>query len=263
MTVRSLYALAIGLLAALPFMSACKDVEAETAAHSRANAAAPQRRQFIVAMDLSGSRSEEALRDGVRTLNRLAEALQPNDRLVLLRVESHGRQPGNARAFDMPTVENTSAVTTREQQSIEGVRDDIKRAGKRLLNEAPSFQKGGTDLLATLFAVADQIVEPRGETTLLLLSDMVQDSQGLRFDHGGVIPGTTWFARAKADGRVPDLHGVCVAVVGADPSTSEGIRIRQFWRRYFEMSGARFDKERYRLSAPDTTALACGSPVQS
>jgi hypothetical protein len=49
-----------------------------------------------------------------------------------------------------------------------------------------------------------------------------------------------------------------VFVVGADATTRTGARVREFWRHYFDASGATFRPENYRNMVADAGEIGCG-----
>lgn len=115
-----------------------------------------------------------------------------------------------------------------------------------------------TDLLAMLQRAADYAHGAGGRrTTLLLVSDMLNATAELNMERAGGVPDPAWIAQRQADGRVPDLRGVCVVVAGADVSSARGVAVRDFWRAYFEAAGADFDADRYRTLIADPGAVGC------
>jgi hypothetical protein len=57
--------------------------------------------------------------------------------------------------------------------------------------------------------------------------------------------------------RLPDLANVCVFVVGADPSSQQGARVRAFWQKYFATAGARMPSVNYRNMVSDVGEMRC------
>jgi hypothetical protein len=86
---------------------------------------------------------------------------------------------------------------------------------------------------------------------------MLQSTPGLRFESVAGIPGNEWIARQKQEGLVPQLDGVCVAVIGADASTPHGVRLRQFWTDYFEAAGVTISPAGYRYDVTPGAPLPC------
>jgi hypothetical protein len=50
---------------------------------------------------------------------------------------------------------------------------------------------------------------------------------------------------------------VCVFVVGADPSSRQGAKVRAFWLTYFDAAGARAPSTNYRNMVSDVSEIRC------
>lgn len=90
--------------------------------------------------------------------------------------------------------------------------------------------------------------EPRRKRVLVVLSDMVEDSEIM--DLGERRPDGAWALtevdRQRADGSLPRLSGVTVHVYGAlasPPSRAAGLEA--FWREYLAATGANVGRGRY------------------
>ncbi len=119
----------------------------------------------------------------------------------------------------------------------------------------------GTDILSTLFEVSDHLADADNrQSTLLLLSDMIQAGNGASFVKSINVP--SLINELKAGKRVAELDGLCVTVVGADASTVQGVKIQEFWQTYFTEAGANFSTDRYRHSVARSESLFC-TPVES
>lgn len=96
---------------------------------------------------------------------------------------------------------------------------------------------GSLDLATRIFRRVQS-----GEKILVIMSDMIEDSERYDFDR---IPldraAVERILRQEAEaGRVPDLAGVEVCVAGAYAGTSRRYQeIERFWRAYFARAGAR------------------------
>src|SRR5262249_29694584 len=110
-------------------------------------------RQIIVAVDLSGSRSADDFRADKHLLAALTETLQPNDKVVLLHVEAQGAHPGNGWTQAMPPARDPKHLTKAEQRDLDDAKKDVDSQLAQLLDS--SAHPSHTDILATLFAVAD------------------------------------------------------------------------------------------------------------
>lgn len=146
-------------------------------------------------------------------------------------------------------------VPERERPDLRLASDSVALA--RFLRDAQAYLAdfsltdgrediGGTDLLSTLHDVAEEL-RPRRDHDLILylFSDMLQsvpeiDMEGLRR-----MPPDGWVEEMAAAGRLPDLSGLCVVAVGPRIDTEGGQRVKAFWKRYFEATGAILLDENY------------------
>jgi hypothetical protein len=115
-----------------------------------------------------------------------------------------------------------------------------------------------TDIFGTLSRAADYAKASRNRpTTLLMLSDMMNETPDVTMTDEQGIPGKTWIRQRVEANRVPRLQGVCVVVAGADVSTERGAAIRDFWGKYFEAAGTRVAPDNYRNMISDPGEVAC------
>ena len=115
-----------------------------------------------------------------------------------------------------------------------------------------------TDIFGTLARAADYAKATRnGGTTLLMLSDMINETSDVRMTSRQDIPGRTWIRELAAAKRIPQLRGVCVVVAGADVSSARGAAIREFWNKYFEAAGTSVSSDNYRNMISDPSEVAC------
>lgn len=216
-------------------------------------------RQVIVGVDISGSRTAEELEAAQELAERVVKSLSFRDRLVMLRMHDVGvRRDRQFWSDTMP-----SAV--RPEQPTAGDRQRLQQAQSGALAVIPMFfdssQAGrikNTDVVASLKTIAESAQDgARRRPVVILLSDMIQSTPGLRFESVAGIPGAEWIARQKHEGLVPQLDGVCVAVIGADASTPHGVRLRRFWTDYFEAAGVAISPAAYRYDVTPGAALPC------
>jgi len=121
-----------------------------------------------------------------------------------------------------------------------------------------------TDIFGTLNRAADYAKASRDRgTTLLLLSDMMNETPDVRMTSAQGIPRDAWIRHLAAVKRIPQLNGVCVVVVGADVSSARGAAIREFWNKYFEAAGTRVLPDNYRNMISDPSEVACDGPAPS
>lgn len=106
----------------------------------------------------------------------------------------------------------------------------------------------GTDILSTLHDVAAEVrAYPDHRAILYLFSDMLQSNRAIDMEGLRRMPPDDWVARADAEGRLPDLEGVCVVVVGARVDTEAAQRVKAFWDEYFRATGATLEDRNYML----------------
>jgi hypothetical protein len=117
----------------------------------------------------------------------------------------------------------------------------------------------GTEIINTIEIAADHFARADGdERRLVIMSDMIEESDDLRFTAEVLTPGGTqaFIDGQKASGDLPDLANVDVYVTGAGvsgsgESTSQRVEeIKRFWQSYFEAAGADLASPRYRGTLP-------------
>lgn len=106
----------------------------------------------------------------------------------------------------------------------------------------------GTDILSTLHDVAAEVrAYPDHRAILYLFSDMLQSTRSVDMEGLRRMPPDDWVARAEEEGRLPDLEGLCVVVVGARVETEAAQRVKAFWDEYFRATGATLHDRNYVL----------------
>lgn len=210
----------------------------------------------MLVIDRSGSMDETQARQQRHLISGVAEALSFGDRLIVMVAHRSGVKGASPLVVQMPGARRADRPLSHEERAL--------RTAKRLAIQAtdPLFRGGpvpGTDLLATLHTVSDLVDgAPGGRVSLLMLSDMLQCAEGVCFERNGqAVPGSKWIRAQQQQGTLPRLPGVCVAVVGADASTTHGVRVRNFWSAYFQAAGARLDTTRWRHVVADVNAVLC------
>jgi hypothetical protein len=213
-------------------------------------------RQVIVALDLSGSQSQAKREEAQRVVGAVIDGLRVGDRIVIMQVHERSAAEDQAiRWLDSIPRPRTAQLTSFDREALE----NVKRAARRVTSTIFSQEHAGslmtTDLISTLHVAAEFMHgAPHRTTTLVLLSDMLQSANGISMERPNGIPSADWVRRQQEAGLVPSLEGACVSVVGADATTAAGVKVRQFWRGYFESAGARLPDRNYRL-------LASASPM--
>ena len=229
------------------------------AADAAESPAAPARdpRQTVVLVDFSTSRPAEELQQSRRLTTDAVRSLSYGDRLVLLEVHRAGQDDAPAFVDTVARARSSAAPGRGDERRLAEHRERLERSLRVFFDSTRMGQIAGTDLFATLTSVAEHAVEAGGRPTrLLILSDMLHSTRELDMERGRV-PDAAWIEQWAARGRIPRLDGVCVGVVGPDVSTDQGVRLREFWKRYFQAAGATLKDENYRNAATQTDSFDC------
>lgn len=213
--------------------------------------------QLIAVVDLSDSVTPAEVTRHRELLKTFAEGLSYGDRLVVVVAHERGLKKATPTALsDMPRAKNPAHATASEERALKVSRYLAVQSVERLF-ASPAVP--GTDLFASLHTAADYVRDAGSRpSSVLMLSDMLQCvNGGLCIERPGTVPANGWIQNQQEQGILPDLSGVCMAAVGADPSTPHGVRVRQFWQDYFQATGASFDIQRYRNSVTQPATLRC------
>jgi hypothetical protein len=219
----------------------------------------PPTNQFIVGIDLSASRSVEALRDSRRLLDNLVESrLHNGDELVLL--EMYGStDTGDHQWIDsVPRARTPGVVTPTDQRRL----DDFKAVAHQVVGamfDPNRVRKiDNTDVFGTISRASDYAKAAHDRRpTLILLSDMENSTDEMRMERDGGIPTAKWIEVRRSANRLPQMRGVCVVVAGAGTKTQREAAIRDFWVRYFAASGTTLASDNYRAFVPDAAEVRC------
>ena len=201
-------------------------------------------------------------------------ALELAERLTIDRIMQldHGDRVGGMRVLQLSLAEERQSwsdmVPERMVKDFEVARDSATRV--RFLRDAAvllgrlSDQEGrddvdGTDILSTLHDVAAEMkAYPDHEATVYLFSDMLQSNRQIDMEGLRLMPPAAWVQQAKDSGRLPDLSGLCVVVVGARVDTQASQRVKAFWDEYFQATGATLTASNYMLRPVRLPANPCG-----
>jgi hypothetical protein len=219
----------------------------------------PATNQFIVGIDLSASRSVEALRDSRRLLDNLVESrLHNGDELVLLEMYGSSDTDDHQWIDSVPRARTPGIVTPADQRRL----DDFKAVAHQIVgamfdpNRARKIDN--TDVFGTVSRASDYAKAAHGRrSTLILLSDMENSTDEIRMERDGGIPSAKWIQVRQSANRLPEMRGVCVVVAGAAAKTQREAAIRDFWVRYFAASGTTLTAENYRAFVPDAMEVRC------
>ncbi len=225
---------------------------------SEANAVTASDRgtQYIVGIDISGSRSAMDLRESRGLLERLvAERMSYGDKIVF--IEMYGAaEPQQFR--DSIKVLRATVPSPREKRELDDFRARTLSILPMFFDSTRKKQVLSTDVFGTLFRAADYSRAPgHDKTVLVLLSDMIQATGELNMETETGIPGPEWIDQRAAAERLPDLTGTCVIVSGAETKSARGVRLRKFWTEYFARVGAKLRPDHYRGMIADASQITC------
>ena len=213
---------------------------------------------YIVGIDISGSRTRSELDESKQLLNGLIEKLEPGDKLTLIEVYQGGREPARQWSDSIRTPRNPKQLTGSDRRRLDDFRNIARMQTSILFDSVRAKQIQATDIFGTLTRAADYAKASRNRpTTLLLLSDMINETPDVRMTTMQEITGRTWIRERVDAKRIPQLRGVCVVVAGADVSSARGAAIRDFWDKYFAAAGTSVSSDNYRNMISDPSEVNC------
>jgi hypothetical protein len=242
---------AVGIAAAMMMIA--------TACNDAAGGESPnQGHSYIVGIDISGSRTKSELDESKKLLNGLIDKLQAGDKLTLIEVYQGGREPARQWSDSIRAPRKSGQLTVSERRRIDDFKEIARMQTSILFDSARAKEIQHTDIFGTLARAADYARASRNRaTTLLLLSDMVNETPAVQMTSTSDIPADRWIKHLAAEKRIPQLRGVCVVVAGADVSSERGAAIRDFWDRYFAAAGTRVSSDNYRNMISDPSEISC------
>jgi hypothetical protein len=210
-----------------------------------------------VGIDISGSRNKTELDESKKLLDGLIDRLQAGDHLTLIEAYQGGRIPARQWSDSIRAPRN-GKPTASDNRRAEDFKTIARIQTSILFDSARATGILSTDIFGTLSRAADYAKASRNRpTTLLMLSDMMNETPDVTMTDEQGIPGNTWIRQRVEANRVPRLQGVCVVVAGADVSTERGAAIRNFWNKYFVAAGTRVAPDNYRNMISDPSEIAC------
>ncbi|MDX1392954.1 MAG: hypothetical protein R3195_01130 [Gemmatimonadota bacterium] len=221
----------------------------------------PEPRELVIFVyDRSTSIPDHTLELATQLTNERVMALDHEDRVAGVRV----LQQSLAEERDAWS----ESVPARTIQDFEVSRDSVAKfrflldATVLLADLADTKGRddiGGTDILSTLHDVAAEMrAYPDHDATLYLFSDMLQSNYQIDMEGLRLMPPDGWVREAHDGGRLPDLSGLCVVVVGARVDTPASQRVKAFWDEYFQTTGATLVDSNYMLRPVRLPLNPCG-----
>jgi hypothetical protein len=218
-----------------------------------------QSRSYIVGVDISGSRTPTELAESKQLLNRLIDNLEVGDRLTLVEMYQGGKLPARQWSDSTRAPRTPGKVGPSELRRLDDFKAIARMQAQILFDTTRAKEIRNTDIFGTLVRAADYSrPSPNTRRTLLLLSDMINETADVTMTTRSEIPTDAWIKHLSAAQRIPQLRDVCVVVAGADVSCARGAAIRDFWEKYFEAAGTHLDPDNYRNMIANASEVNCG-----
>ena len=224
-----------------------------TLAGLRQAAGATEAKVVVVLFDGSGSAQTDAVRKLYQeAFDQVVKAVRPGDILAADVIADHplteSTFPVNVEFEEGPNRLVTEARTRQK-------RADVAKRVRDLLSRPEAVKS--TRILDAILVVSRVFRNyDRPRKVLVLCSDMIEESE--RYNFLRQPPTATAIDRIVGEertaGRLPELRGVRVYVVGAGAGTysrlpaDHHVRVEKFWLQYFKATGAELDKVRYGAS---------------
>lgn len=213
---------------------------------------------YVVGVDVSGSRTPTQLREGQQLMNSVIDRMTNGDKLVVVQTYQAGTDASGRWEGEIPPARKPGQPNGADKKKAQQFRNTAQLITATFFDSTQTKHVMTTDLLFTIGRAADLAKAAEGrQTRLILMSDMLNATPELNMERKGGVPDASWVAQRKAQGRLPDLRGVCVAVAGAKVSSALGVTTRAFWTSYFEAAGARLYADNYRNFISDAREIRC------
>lgn len=184
------------------------------------------------------------------TFSAVLQDLAPGDRLVL------GRISGQAVANYMLDLDVTLPKTNVYIDDAEA-RDSVLAVAESIFTRIMQDRGANKSDILSAVTIAGELFTrdtTRSERSLVLLSDMLQDSDALNLSRERIdsLFTSEFVRRERAAGSIPDLSSVRVRVVGAgarDHAIDSYVALKNFWLTYFREAGAVMQSSDYGRTA--------------
>ena len=142
-----------------------------------------QGHSYIVGIDISGSRTKTDLDESRKLLDDLIDRLQAGDHLTLIEVYQGGRQPARQWTDSIRAPMNSGNLTGSDRRRLDDFKAIARIQTSILFDSVRAKQIQSTDIFGTLARAADYAKASRHRpTTLLLLSDMINETPGFALE---------------------------------------------------------------------------------
>ncbi len=203
-------------------------------------------RAIVIFVDMSGSTNLARRTVYREAFEKIYENLRQGDRILVGTIT--GRSYIDFKpAVDVEIPKKTIWVNRIQfERKLTQRKEEIRSEVDRLLSQKRGTPR--TEILNSL-NIADTIFHnEKREKILVLLSDMIQDSQEYNFAHAKMTDAyidKVIRYRRKHD-LIPNLRDVKIYVAGASGTDPNRFRsVERFWARYFKKAGADFSTHRY------------------
>jgi hypothetical protein len=209
----------------------------------------PRGRLIIVFLDRSASVAEQDWTIYAATCREVIARLQPGDKIalgIISDVPLPRFVPEVVRDVPWTGVELNDAETAA-------------KVGQALLREVEALRRarrGSRSYILDTLNFGQQLIEADSERQavwIVLGSDMLEDSEDLRFDTMRLDTQRirSIIARRRERNLLPNLHGAQVFVAGASgTSTQQFQQVKEFWLTYFAAANAKCGPGMYGRTVP-------------
>lgn len=212
---------------------------------------------WIVAVDLSASLNANQLQESRQFLLGLSQVVKNGDAVTVFRVYERGLADSNYMwQTEVAPAPDRDHPRASDSLALVDFKDELTAEVDVIFDPSLQGTLLGTDLFSTAHRAADLAKsDPSRKKVLLFVSDMLHSTRAL--DMEKTVPDSSWVGTAMKDNALPELDGVCVGVVGANPTTSRGLKARAFWSSYFRSARAHLPPENYRNFAQSPEGMTC------
>lgn len=216
----------------------------------------PNPRIFVILYDISGSTASENIRRTYSENSRiifsrlthgdaLYAALISDKSISELRFPVSISFPPLTYKTDNPLYKSAEEKKANELLGL--MKDSLSEVIQSLLFADRRIAR--TEIMGAL-QVADKIFKTYAykKRVLVLMSDMIEDSQSYNFDKENLTDERiqSIIEAERTNARLPDLREVKIYITGASaPNATKYIQTAKFWQAYFQASNAIFTSERY------------------
>lgn len=218
---------------------------------------APAAKSVVVLMDASASTAGEQVRAAyVQAMDAIVATLKPGDALCAGWISD--RSAGELTLpmlveipLGVPARNNNLYREAAARKADEAACIAIEEARARIRAELQREHRKVNDThIMTSLVLAERALKKlaRPRRIVVLLSDMLEDSDRLDFDEINLTAAerNKIVENERTSGRLPDLAGSRIYVVGATSSDDDRVlAVRAFWMDYFKAAGAELLAENY------------------